>query len=111
MPTGVDRLKSVRHAGFRAWVVRAACVGVALGGVQVPAQQNASGSISGSAVRIGSGEALSGVSMDLRMSECAETSQQSVGALVTQRDGRFAFQNLRPGNYCLSAAVSTGDYL
>lgn len=68
-------------------------------------------SLSGTVVVMGSGQTIPGASIELRRSDCNTfVNPAEVVTTTTDGDGRFNFQNLRAGGWCIVATVPGGAY-
>jgi beta-lactamase regulating signal transducer with metallopeptidase domain/5-hydroxyisourate hydrolase-like protein (transthyretin family) len=73
----------------------------------LPAQQSAAASIEGVVLKLGTQEPIAGVTVEL--SRRAASNTPEVITRTTATDGKFAFQNLQPGDYRLIGAVGGGQ--
>src|SRR5688572_4566066 len=71
-----------------------------------PQLPSGTASLSGTVVVMGSGQTIPGASIELRRSECNTfVNPAEVLTATTDGDGRFNFQNLRAGGWCIVATV------
>src|SRR5688572_384485 len=67
--------------------------------------------LTGTVVVMGSGQPIPNASLELRRTECSTFSNPpEVVTATTDGDGRFTFQNLRAGGWCIVATVAGGAY-
>ena len=68
-------------------------------------------SLSGTVVAMGSGQAIANASVELRRIECNNFSNPpEVVSTTTDSSGKFTFQNLHAGGWCIVATVAGGGY-
>jgi len=82
-------------------------------GAQQPRPQLPPGtaSLSGSVVAMGSGQPIANASVELRRIDCNNFSNPpEVVTTTSDSSGRFAFQNLHAGGWCIVATVAGGGY-
>ena len=67
--------------------------------------------LSGTVVVLGSGQPIPGASLELRRTDCNTFSNPpEVVTATTDGNGKFEFQNLRAGGWCIVATVAGGAY-
>ncbi len=68
-------------------------------------------SLSGSVVAMGSGQAIAGASVELRRIDCNNFSNPpEVVTTTTDASGKFSFENLHAGGWCIVATAAGGAY-
>jgi len=67
--------------------------------------------LSGTVVVLGSGQPIPGASLELRRTDCNTfANPPEVVTATTDGNGKFEFQNLRAGGWCIVATVAGGAY-
>ena len=84
----------------------------AQGGQQRPPQlPPGTASLSGTVVVMGSGQTIPAANIELRRADCNTFSNPAeVVTTTTDGNGKFEFQNLRAGGWCIVATVAGGAY-
>lgn len=81
------------------------------GAQQRPQLPPGTASLSGSVVALGSGQAIAGASVEMRRIDCNNFSNPpEVVTTTTDSGGKFTFQNLHAGGWCIVATVAGGAY-
>jgi hypothetical protein len=86
------------------------------GGAQAPQQARpqlppGTASLAGIVVAMGSGQPIANASVEMRRIDCNNFSNPpEVVTAATDSSGKFTFQNLRPGGWCIVATVAGGAY-
>jgi len=80
-------------------------------GGQRPQLPPGTASLSGTVVVLGSGQTIPGASIELRRADCNTFSNPpEVVTTTTDGNGKFEFQNLHAGGWCIVATVAGGAY-
>jgi hypothetical protein len=101
------------HKQFSIAVMILAVLGIAL--AQAPQQRAplppGTASLSGSVIVLGSGQPVGGASVELRRIDCNNFSNPpEVVTAKTDTNGKFEFQNLHAGGWCIVATAPGGAY-
>jgi len=81
------------------------------GGPQRPQLPPGTATLSGTVIVMGSGQTIAGASIELRRADCNTFSNPpEVVTATTDGNGKFEFQNLHAGGWCIVATVAGGAY-
>lgn len=102
---------------FSIIAVLTALLGMGLSAQNPPVRPNpqllppGTGSIDGIVVAMGTSQPVPGAAVELRKTDCNTfANPPEVFTTTTGNDGRFAFQNLRAGGWCVVAQMAGGRY-